>query len=156
MQGLFSRRNVRLIAASNCCMASLGALAQSTVSNASRRAVEPRGLEQQPDDRKAAPLTAEQVAKVKAELAAYTPSTLKVDDAKAIKRALREAGLPHNAALDKAISDAGFSPRKLEELDPRPAHPPGPRATQGSGASSPPSPPPPPPGRSADAPPSKP
>ena len=153
MQGLFSRRNARLIAASICCVTSLGALAQGTVNNANRRAVEPRGVEQQPDDRKATPLSAEQVAKVKAVLAAYAPTALKADDAKAIKRALRDAGLAHNAALDKAITDAGFSPQKLEALDPRPARPPGPPAAQGNGL---PTAPPPPPSRPADALPRKP
>ena len=148
MQGLFSRRNARLIGASICCVTSLGALAQGAVNNANPRTVETRGLEQRPDDRKSSPLSAEQVAKVKAVLAAHTPATLKADDAKAIKRALRDAGLPHNAALDKAIADAGFSPKKLEELDPRPTRSAGPP---------PPSPPsPPPPGRSADALPRKP
>ena len=161
MQGLFSRRNARLIAASICCVTSLGALAQGTVNNANRRAVEPRGVEQQPDDRKATPLTAEQVAKVKAVLAAYTPTALKADDAKAIKRALRDAGLAHNAALDKAIAEAGFSPQKLEALDPRPARTPGPPAAQGNAPPTallppPPPPPPPPPGRPADASPRKP
>jgi hypothetical protein len=104
--------------------------------------------EQGPDGQRSAPLTAEQVAKVKAVLAAYKPATLKADDAKAIKRALRDAGLRHNAALDKAITDAGFSPQKLEELDPRPARPPG---APGDGP-----PPPPPPPKPADGAPRKP
>jgi hypothetical protein len=105
------------------CLSGLVACAfVATMVNAQGRApaaTRPPG-EHLPPDRSSAPLTAEQMAKVKAVLAAYKPSSLKADDAKAIKRALRDAGLRHNAALDRAITDAGFSPQKLEELDPRP------------------------------------
>lgn len=70
-------------------------------------------------------LNAEQVTKVKAVLSAYKPATLTADDAKAIKRALRDAGMRRSAALDAAITAAGFSPDRLEALDPRPPQPPG-------------------------------
>ena len=78
---------------------------------------------QPPDDRGAA-LTGAQLAKVKSVLAAYKPAALTADDAKAIKRAFRDAGMRHSPALDKAITDAGFSPARLEALDPRPPRPP--------------------------------
>lgn len=67
----------------------------------------------------AAPST-KQLAKLKAVLAPYNPATLKPDDAKAIKRALRHAGLRPGPALDKALADAGFSALRLEALEPRP------------------------------------
>ena len=78
----------------------------------------------QPDEPTA--LTAEQKAGVSAVLAPYKPDRLTADDAKAIKRALRDAGLRRSLVLDKAITAAGFSPERLEILDPRPAQqPPG-------------------------------
>ena len=78
----------------------------------------------QPDELTA--LTAEQKAGVSAVLAPYKPDRLTADDAKAIKRALRDAGLRRSLVLDKAITAAGFSPERLEILDPRPAQqPPG-------------------------------
>ena len=58
-------------------------------------------------------------------LAAYKPAALTADDAKIVKRAFRDAGMRHSSALDKAITDAGFSPARLEALDPRPPRPPG-------------------------------
>jgi hypothetical protein len=84
----------------------------------------PPRAEAGPQDRSPVTLTAEQVAKVKSVLAAYKPASLSVDDAKAIKRALRDAGMRHSTALDAAITAAGFSPERLEALDPRPPRPP--------------------------------
>ena len=69
-------------------------------------------------------MSVEQVAKVKSVLSAYKAASLTADDAKAIKRALRDAGMRHSPALDQAITAAGFSPARLEALDPRPAQPP--------------------------------
>ena len=83
-------------------------------------------------------LTAEQTAKVKSVLAAYKPDKLTADDAKAIKRALREAALRPNRALGEAIRAAGFSPDKLEQLDPRPPGPPPDGAPPGGGGNGPP------------------
>lgn len=134
MQFLLSMRAICLTGLMAWAFASPVANAQSTAPTAARPA-----SDHPPLDRNPAQLTAEQVAKVKTVLAAYKPATLKADDAKAIKRALRDAGLRHNAALDQAINDAGFSPQKLEELDPRPARPPGESGRPGDG------PPPPPP-----------
>lgn len=74
----------------------------------------------QPPDDRAAALTAAQLAKVKSVLAAYKPAALTADDAKAIKRTFRDAGMRHSSALDEAITDAGFSTARLEALDPRP------------------------------------
>ena len=82
-------------------------------------------------------LTSAEQAKVKSVLSAYKPATLTAEDARALKRALRDAGLRRSPALDDALQTAGFSPAKMESLDPRPPGPPGP----------PPGPPGPPPGR---------
>jgi len=70
-------------------------------------------------------LSAEQLAKVKAVLAPYKADTLSVDDAKAIKRALRDAGMRPSRALGDALLAAGFSPHKLDALDPPPPRPAG-------------------------------
>ena len=84
----------------------------------------PQGSEARPRDTGPATLGAEQVAQVKAVLSAYKPASLTVGDAKALKRALRDAGLRPGPALDKALADAGFSAVQLEALDPRPARSP--------------------------------
>lgn len=73
-----------------------------------------------------AALTAEQLARVKSLLARYKAASLTVDDAKAIKRAFRDAEIRPGPALEKAMKDAGFSAQRLEALDPRPSHPPHP------------------------------
>ena len=69
-------------------------------------------------------LSAQQQASVNAILAPYKPATLTAEDAKVIKRSLRDAGMRRSLVLDKAITAAGFSPERLEALDPRPAQPP--------------------------------
>jgi hypothetical protein len=66
-------------------------------------------------------LTAAEQAKVV--LAPYKPASLSADDAKALKRALREAGLRRSRELDAALRAAGFSPEKLDVLDPPPLRP---------------------------------
>ncbi len=71
-------------------------------------------------------LTSAEQAKVKSVLSAYKPATLTAEDARALKRALRDAGLRRSPALDDALNAAGFSPAKMEALDPRPPGPPGP------------------------------
>lgn len=73
-----------------------------------------------------AALTAEQLARVQSLLARYKAASLTVDDAKAIKRAFRDAEIRPGPALEKAMQDAGFSAQRLEALDPRPSHPPHP------------------------------
>ena len=78
----------------------------------------------QPPDDRAVALTAVQLAKVKSALAAYKPAALTADDAKIIKRTFRDAVMRHSPALDKAITDAGFSPARLEAMDPHPPRPP--------------------------------
>jgi hypothetical protein len=65
-------------------------------------------------------LTTEQLAKVKSILAPYKADSLTRDDAKAIKRAFRDAGIRPGRGLGDALHNAGFSPQKLEALDPRP------------------------------------
>ena len=69
-------------------------------------------------------LTAAELAKIKAVLAPYSASRLNSDDAKAIKRALREAGLRRSRELDEALNEAGFSAAKMDALDPPPRRPP--------------------------------
>ena len=90
------------------------AIAPAHAQPAARSASRPQAG-QPPDDRAAA-LTAAQLAKVKSVLAAYKPAALTADDVKAIKRAFRDAGMRNTPALDKAITDAGFSPARLEAL----------------------------------------
>jgi hypothetical protein len=70
-------------------------------------------------------LTAEQLSKVKNVLAAYKPATLTTDDAKMIKRTLRDAGMRPGPALDKALADAGFSAERMDVLAPPPPRPAG-------------------------------
>jgi hypothetical protein len=82
------------------------------------------------------PLTAAELATVKTVLAPYKSANLTAQDAKTIKRTLRDAGLRRNRELEAALVAAGFSPEKLDLLDPPPPRP------AGDGAPPPPSPPP--------------
>ena len=68
-------------------------------------------------------LSADQLAKVNAILAKYKSASLTADDAKLIKRTLRDAGMPRSPALDSVLTSAGFSPAKLDQLDPPPPPP---------------------------------
>ncbi len=68
-------------------------------------------------------LTAAEVAKVKSVLAPYKPAILTTEDAKLIKRTLRDAGLPKSRKLDAAMVSLGFNPEKLDQLDPPPPRP---------------------------------
>ncbi len=68
-------------------------------------------------------LTAAELAKVKTVLARYKPASLTAGDAKTIKRSLRDAGLRRSRELDAALVTAGFSPDKLDLLDPPPPPP---------------------------------
>jgi Spy/CpxP family protein refolding chaperone len=70
------------------------------------------------------PLTDQQKATVKSILAKYDASSLTADDAKAIHRTLREAGLRNGPDMDEVLKNAGFDSQKLRDLDP----PPGDRA----------------------------
>ncbi len=70
-------------------------------------------------------LTPEQAARVNAILKAYKPAGVSVDDAKAIHRAFRDAGIRPGPGLHDAIKAAGFDPEKLRALDPPPPRPPG-------------------------------
>jgi hypothetical protein len=70
-------------------------------------------------------LTAAEVAKVKSVLAPYKPASLTTEDAKMIKRTLRDAGFPKSRELDAALVSSGFSPEKLDQLDPPPPRPAG-------------------------------
>ena len=72
-------------------------------------------------------LSAAELAKVNTILAPYKSNTLTTDDAKLIKRTLRDAGLRRSPALDAGLNSAGFSAAKLDQLDPPP-----PRPTEGA------------------------
>jgi hypothetical protein len=110
-----------------------GAMTMATAQTATQPGPS-RSADGRPQDNPNASVSAEQLAKVKSVLAAYKPASLSVDDAKAIKRALRDAGMRRSPALDAAITAAGFSPERLETLDPAPARPPG----EGEGPGGPP------------------
>lgn len=114
-------RQFQILATALLAVVMTGATAQALAAASSP----PQGGEARPRDAGPATLNAEQVAKVKAVLSAYKPASLTVGDAKALKRALRDAGLRPGPALDKALADAGFSAERLEALDPRPARPSG-------------------------------
>ena len=78
----------------------------------------------------AQPLSATELAKVKTVLAPYKPASLSIEDAKTIKRSLRDAGLRRSRELDAALASAGFSPERLDALDPPPPRPAGDSAAQ--------------------------
>lgn len=108
------------------------ALAISTVTGAQTPSAKSAGGDAKPSspqngkpaDRPEAVLTAAQLAKIKSVLAPYKPASLSADDAKLIKRTLRDAGIRRSRALGDALLAAGFDPRRLDELDPPPARPP--------------------------------
>jgi hypothetical protein len=70
-------------------------------------------------------LTVAELAKVKAVLAPYKPASLTTEDAKIIKRTLRDVGLRKSRELEAALVASGFSPEKLDLLDPPPPRPAG-------------------------------
>lgn len=100
-------------------MTAVTATAQTAAAASPPARVEPRLPE-----RSSSVLSADQIAKVRAVLSAYEPATLTADDAEAITRALRDAGMRRSAALDAAITKVGFSVERLESLDLRPPRPP--------------------------------
>ncbi|MCE5325888.1 MAG: hypothetical protein LLG01_05685 [Planctomycetaceae bacterium] len=57
---------------------------------------------------------------VKTILSKYGSGSLTADQAKAINKAFRDAGLRNGPDLKQAIEDAGFSSEKISELDPPP------------------------------------
>ena len=65
-------------------------------------------------------LTDAQKASVKEIISKYNIETLTAADAKAIHGAMREAGIMGGPSEDQAITDAGFDPEKLKQLDPPP------------------------------------
>jgi len=78
-------------------------------------------------------LTTEQTAQVKAILSKYDARTLTADQAKAIHKAFREAGVRGGPAMGDAIKAAGFDPEKLRDLAPPPERPEGNARTENSG-----------------------
>lgn len=81
----------------------------------------PPGPERQ--QRESQPLTDQQKAQIKLILSKYNASSLTADDAKAIHRAFRDAGVPNGPDLDNAIKEIGFDPETMKKLDPPPARP---------------------------------
>jgi hypothetical protein len=51
------------------------------------------------------------------------PANLTTEDAKTIKRSLRDAGLCKSWELDAALAASDFSPGKSDQLDPPPLSP---------------------------------
>lgn len=72
------------------------------------------------DQRPGGQMTNELKAAVISILSNYDPSTLTIDDAKAINRAFREAGIRRGAGQKEAIEAAGFDPETIRALDPPP------------------------------------
>jgi hypothetical protein len=125
----------------NASLITIAMCAGSVCAQVSAQSTNPSASNQPPAKQQPvepAALSAEQLAKVKAVLAPYKPASLTIDEAKLIKRTLRDAGMRRSAALDKAITDAGFSPAKLEALDPTPPRPPSEGMGAGAGAGAPP------------------
>jgi hypothetical protein len=102
------------------------AIAQAPNQDRGRPPPPPPGEDRPPGAPPPLVLSSAEQAKVKSVLSAYKPATLTAEDARALKRALRDAGLRRSPALDDALNAAGFSPAKMEALDPRPPGPPGP------------------------------
>ena len=96
--------------------------AASSASGASAQAA-PLSAAIAPQGATAQALTTAQLAIVTKVLAPYKPANLTADDAKLIKRTLRDSGLPRSPALDAAMNAAGFSPARLDQLDPPPPRP---------------------------------
>ena len=71
-----------------------------------------------PVDRPEEALTAAQLAKIKSVLAPYKAASVTADDAKLIKRTLRDAGIRPSRASGDALPAAGFDWRRLDTLDP--------------------------------------
>ncbi|MCP3891772.1 MAG: hypothetical protein GY702_23320, partial [Desulfobulbaceae bacterium] len=61
-----------------------------------------------------------QIAQVHAILVQFNQSSLTADNAKAINRAFRDAGLRGGPVLNDAIRAAGWDPEQLRSLDPPP------------------------------------
>jgi hypothetical protein len=110
-------------------VASVLALAISTVAMAQTPSAKSAGGDAKPStpqngkpaDRPEDVLTAAQLAKIKSVLAPYKAASLTADEAKLIKRTLRDAGIRRSRALGDALLAVGFDPRRLDELDPPPA-----------------------------------
>lgn len=83
-----------------------------------------KGEPKMPENRgrtgESASLTDDQKSAVKSILSKYTPSRLTADDAKAIHKAFRDAGLRAGPGLNEAVNSAGFNSDKLRDLDPPP------------------------------------
>jgi Spy/CpxP family protein refolding chaperone len=81
-----------------------------------------KGEQKMPDSRgktgDLSSLTDEQKAAVKSILSKYNISTMTADNAKAIHKAFRDAGLRSGPGLNAAVTAAGFNPDTLRDLDP--------------------------------------
>ena len=118
MKGENMRKTIlaAVMAVSMCLLFSGAVPAQS--GNDSKGALKMKAAGERRGD--AASLTDEQKATVKSILSKYNASTLTADDAKAIHRAFRDAGVRPGPGLHEAVTSAGFDPKKLRELDPPP------------------------------------
>jgi hypothetical protein len=77
-----------------------------------------RDVRERPGD--SVSLTDAQKAAVKSILSKYNASGLTTDDAKAIHRAFKDAGLQGGPGLNEAVTSEGFDPEKLRDLNPPP------------------------------------
>ncbi len=68
-------------------------------------------------------LSAEQATQITSILQQYDADSLTSDDAKAIHRAFREAGLRGGPATNDAVRAVGFDPERIRDLDPPPDRP---------------------------------
>ena len=73
---------------------------------------------QQNRQRRSQPLTDKQKSQVKSILSKYDASSLTAEDARSIKRALRDAGLPSGPDLNDALKEFGFDRQELKRLHP--------------------------------------
>ena len=116
------RRNMRkktfvaVIAVSTCMLFSGAAFVQSGDDKKGETGT--RDVREKPSD--TGSLTDAQKSSVKSILSKYKASTLTADDAKAIHRSFKDAGIRGGPGLNKAVISAGFDSDKLRDLDPPP------------------------------------
>jgi hypothetical protein len=79
-----------------------------------------KGAGRRPDREESQTLTEAQVSAAKALLAKYKPSGLTADDAKAMHRGMRDAGIRAGRAEKELLISTGFDPEVLRTLDPPP------------------------------------
>ena len=105
-----------VVAAGMCLLFSVAGPAQNRDETSGKQLI--NNNRERPGD--SASLTDAQKAAVKSILSKYNASKLAANDAKAIHRAFRDAGLKAGPGLNEAVTDAGWNPDKLRDLDPPP------------------------------------